>query len=118
MAKEILSKRKSIAISNGLFLIGIGILYYTETWWPGILLVLWLTLAARQYLSGRKYDFAITSVILIGLFLITFFKIQSAMLIPVLFVTGGIYIIFREYFFAGEPDGEDKSQEMKDDIEK
>lgn len=118
MAEEIVSKRKSIAISNGLFLIGIGILYYTDTWWPGILLVLWAALASRQYLSGRRYDLIISSVILIGLFLITLFKIQSALLIPILFVVGGIYIIFREYFFAGEPDGEEKSQEIKDDIEK
>ena len=113
MVNRILSKRKTEAISNGVFLIALGILFYTNAWWPGILLAIWATLALRQYFSGRVYDLIISSVILIGLFLITW-----SILMPVLFVVGGIYIIFREYFFSGATDEEDKSEEIKDDIEK
>lgn len=100
MSQLILSKRKAEAISNGVFLVGIGVLFWTNFWWPGILLVIWASLATRQYLTGRNWDFAITSVILLGLFITTFFNITWSVLIPVLFVTGGIYIIFREYFFS------------------
>lgn len=118
MANRILSKKKTEAISNGVFLITLGILFYTDAWWPGILIAIWATLAIRQYFSGRTYDLIISSIILIGLFFVTFFNIKWSLLIPVLFVIGGIYIIFREYFFAGESEGEDKSEEIKDDIEK
>lgn len=117
MGNRILSKRKSEAISNGVLLISLGILFYTNAWWPGILLAIWATLALRQYLSGRIYDLMISSVILIGLFLITFFNVNWSLLMPILFIVGGIYIIFREYFFAGATDEEDKSEEIKDDID-
>jgi hypothetical protein len=100
MSAPILSKRKSDAIANGAFLISLGILFYTNAWWPGILLAIWVTLALRQYFTGRMYDLAISTFILVGLFLITLLKLDWAILMPVLFVVGGIYIIFREYFFA------------------
>lgn len=117
MAPPNLSKRKSDAISNGVFLIAIGILFYTNTWWPGILLAIWAALGLRQFLTGRIYDFIISSVILLGLFVVTVFKFNWSVLMPILFVVGGIYIIFREYFFAEDTNGEDKSQEIKDDID-
>lgn len=100
MSQIILSKRKAEAISNGVFLVGIGILFLTNGWWPGILLVIWAALATRQYFTGRIWDFSISTVILVGLFITTFFNITWSVLMPVLFVIGGIYIIFREYFFT------------------
>lgn len=100
MSQLILSKRKAEAISNGVFLVGIGILFWTNGWWPGILLVIWAALATRQYFTGRIWDFSISTIILVGLFITTFFNITWSVLMPVLFVIGGIYIIFREYFFT------------------
>lgn len=117
MAHRIVSKKKAEAISNGVLLISIGILFYTNAWWPGILLAIWATLALRQYLSGRMYDLIISSTILIGLFFITLFNVNWSLLMPILFVVGGIYIIFREYFFGGATDEEDKSEEIEDDID-
>lgn len=117
MSTPILPKRKIEAFSNGAFLIALGILFYTNAWWPGIVLAIWISLALRQYLSGRLYDLFISSVILLGLFFIALFKFDWAILMPVLFVVGGIYIIFREYFFAEDTNGEEKSQEIKDDID-
>lgn len=117
MSQLILSKRKANALSNGAFLIGLGILFYTNYWWPGILLAIWVSLALRQYLTGRTYDLVISTFVLIGLFIITLFKLDWSLLMPILFVVGGIYIIFREYFFAEETNGEDKSQEIKDDTD-
>ena len=103
MAAPILSRKKAEAISNGVFLIALAILLYTGFWWPGILLAIWSMLATRQYLSGRTYDLIISSVILIGLFIFYFFNVDWSVFMPVLFVVGGLYIIFREYYFTEEP---------------
>lgn len=111
------SKRKANALSNGAFLIGLGILFYTNAWWPGILLAIWVSLAIRQYLTGRIYDLIISTFVLVGLFIITLFRLDWSLIMPVLFVIGGIYLIFREYFFAEETNGEEKSQEIKDDTD-
>lgn len=117
MQKLVLSRRKARAISNGVLLIGFGILIYTNAWWPWILLVLWAGLALRQYLTERTYDLIISTFVLLGLFLITLFKLDFSVLMPILFVIGGIYIIFREYYFTEEIISEEKSREIKDDIE-
>lgn len=115
MAKPLLTKRKSDAIANGAFLIGLGILLFTNAWWPGILLVLWISLFFRQYLTGRVYDAFISTVILVGLFLVSFIKINWSVIIPVLFVIGGIYLIFREYFYAEETIEEETLDETSED---
>ncbi len=115
--QPILSKKKTEAIANGAFLICLGILFATDAWWPGILLAIWVSLAVRQYFSGRLYDLMMSSFILLGLFVISLLKLDWSILMPVLFVVGGIYIIFREYFFAEDTNGEDKSQEILDDID-
>lgn len=93
-----MSKRKRHALSNGVFLVGLAILYYINWWWPSILLVVWATVALRQWLAGHLFDLAITTFILIGLFLVSFFRIEWNILMPILLVVGGIYIIGREYF--------------------
>lgn len=117
MSQPIMSKKKADAISNGAFLIALGILFYTNYWWPGILVAIWISIGLRQFLTGRIYDLCISTVILLGLFVITISNFEWAVLLPVLFIVGGIYIIFREYFFAEDTNGEDKSQEILDDTD-
>lgn len=117
MGQYTVSKKRADAIANGAFLICLGILFYTNYWWPGILLAIWVNTGLRQFLTNRLYDFFISSLILLGLFAITFFDFEWAVLLPVLFVVGGIYIIFREYFFAEDTNGEEKSQEILDDAD-
>lgn len=114
MAKPLLSKRKADSISNGAFLIGIGMLLYSNQWWPNFLLVLWVTLVLRQYLTGRIYDTILSTILLLGLFLVSYIKINWSVIIPVLFVIGGIYLIFREYFYAEETIEEETINETSD----
>lgn len=117
MGRMLMSKRKADAISNGLFLMGIGALIYTNAWWPGILLVIWVTVATRQYLTGRIYDLVVSSVLLLGLFFVMFLKIDWSVLVPVLLVLGGIHIIFREYCVAEGVEEEDPLEETEKEIE-
>jgi len=112
-----LSKKKSDAISNGVFLIALGILFYTNTWWPGILLAIWGALATRQFLTGRIYDLVITSVILLGLYLIYYIHVDLSILMPIILVVGGIYIIFREYYYSEDESIDRKNIEIEKEIE-
>jgi hypothetical protein len=107
VSRIIFSKKKADAISNGIFLISIGILVYTNAWWPGMLLAIWATLATRQYLTGRIYDLFLTTLMLVGLSLVIYFDLNWSVLVPVLLVLGGIHLIFREYCSA-EGAGEDE----------
>lgn len=116
MTPPLTSKRKGDGYSNGILLIGIAILFVTNAWWPGILLVLLSAMVVRQYLRGRLYDSFLSIVILGGLFVFSFFDFNWNVLVPVLFVVGGLYLIFREYLWNKRRVGEDKMEDEKMEI--
>ncbi|CDR33878.1 hypothetical protein [Criblamydia sequanensis] len=105
MSNWILSKNKADALSNGIFLIALGLLFFFNAWWPGIILAIWALLAVRQYFTGRYYDLFLTTLILLVLFFSVLFRIDLNVLTPILFIIGGIYIVFREFFY-----GDDKNE--------
>lgn len=53
------TKRTKSGISGGIFLIGLGVLIMTGSWWPGIMFVIGLALAADRGFHGN-YMKAIT----------------------------------------------------------
>lgn len=112
-----MSKKKAHAISNGIFLISLGILIFTNTWWPGMLIALWATLASRQYLTGRVYQAIVTSIVLIGLFVVSLVKFDYEIIAPVILVVGGIFLIVREYYFEDDTNGEETSQKLSEDAD-
>lgn len=117
MAAPILSKKKAHAVSNGVFLISLAILIFTGAWWPGLLLAIWATLASRQYLNGRHYTAALTTFVLVGLFIISYIKYDFDVLAPVLLAVGGIFLMVKELYFESDTNGEDKSVEIREDAE-
>jgi hypothetical protein len=112
-----MSKKRADAISNGIFLIGLGILAFADFWWPGILLAIWVSLAVRQLFTGRFYDLVISTIILLGLFTVSILKLDWSVLVPVLLIVGGIYIIFREYSVAAGFENDDQIDETEKEIE-
>jgi len=104
------SFKRANRISNGIFLVSLALLFLTNLWWPGILLAIWATLFSKQYLSGRLYDAGISSVVFLGLFLLTLFEFHY--LAPVLLLVGGIFLIFREFSSPEDTNGEEKSVEI------
>jgi hypothetical protein len=93
------SKRKADAISNGVFLISLGILFFTGAWWPGILFAVGATFALRQYLTGRRIDFLVTLTLIAVIGLITLAGFAFNFLLPLIFVGAGAYLIIREYYY-------------------
>lgn len=105
-------KRKADAISNGVFLILLGFLFYTGQWWPGILFALGLTFAIRQYLTGRRLDFFITLIVVGILGVMTLAGHVFSIFFPLLFVAAGIYLIAREnLLFKKSSENSQDSQE-------
>lgn len=100
----VISRKKAEAVSSGVFLIALGVLFYFNAWWPGILLAVWAYLATRQSLTGRHFDLIVSTFILVGLFIVMTFNISWSVLGPLLFVVGGAWMIFREYYFVTEGD--------------
>lgn len=112
MAQRITSKKKALALSTALFLIGLAILVVTEAWWPGIMLAVGLPLALRQYLLGRTYDMCISLLVFVGTFVTVQFDITWRVFLPILFTIGAIYVLCREFM---SPDDEEEEDEVEKD---
>lgn len=104
-------------ISTGILLIGLGVLFYTNFWWPGILIVLWVSIGVREYLSKRYYDLFVSTIILLGLFVMYYLNVNWNILLPILFVLGGIYIICREFFYSKRSRIEEKIAELQAELD-
>jgi hypothetical protein len=116
MSKHIISEKKASHITGGIFLILLAFLSITNTWWPGILLVLAIIVGLRQLFRGKYYDVLLSMVIFGGLFIIFQLKIKMAVLVPVLLVVAGIYIISREFVQPDEPTEEEIEDEIQHEI--
>lgn len=117
MAHPLASKKKAKMISVCVFLIGLAILSYTGTWWPGIMLAFGIPLALKQYLLGRHYDVGITLFVFIGVFITVAFDISWQILLPVLFTIGGIYIFCRDFVESNIPSEKEQEEDLNEEIE-
>lgn len=117
MAEPITSKKRAKAVSLALFLIGLAAITYVRQWWPGIMLVVGLPLAVRQYLLGRRYDMAVSLFVFVGVFVTVQFNISWEILLPVLFTLGGIYIFFREFLESKETPIDEEEEDVNKEIE-
>lgn len=122
MAHPKTSLRRAKNFSSALFLVGLAIVSFTETWWPGMMLVIGIPLALRQYLFGRNYDALLSLVVFGGIFIASGFNISWEILLPVLFTVAALYILGREFFTpypTTEPEDEESlSYEISDNEKK
>lgn len=90
------SKRKAETISTGLFLVLLGLIFYTDQWWPGILFAIGLSYASREYLTGKRLNLFFT---LIALGILGFFTLAGHLFsgfFPFILVAAGLYLVAKE----------------------
>jgi len=120
MAHPKVSQKRAKALSSSLFLILLALISFTGSWWPGIMIVVGLPLALRQFLLGRTYDMGLTLVLFIGAFILSSgYDISWNTLLPVLFTIGAIYTLAREFITPNpttEPEEEESlSKELEEE---
>jgi 4-hydroxybenzoate polyprenyltransferase len=117
MAKPLLTKNKAKAISSALFLIGLAIIFFIDSWWPGMMIVIGVPLALKQFLLGRYNDAAMSLFVFVGFFIIAQFNISWKILLPILFVMAAIYVLCKEWVKeeTGEENEEGSSTETDTD---
>lgn len=112
-----IARARADTVGNGIFLIAIGLLYYYHFWWPGILLAVWSSFSTRQLLTKRFQDFLLTTILLLSLFFIVFFQLSFELLMPLIFILGGSYLVFKEFFYRPkEATAFDPYKEEKEDV--
>lgn len=117
MAHPKVSYKRAKAISSSLFLISVAVLFFTDKWWPGLLLAIGIPLAIRHYLLGRTYDMWLTLTIFIGGFLAAGANINWDILIPVILVVAAVYMLIREFLDPNVTDESEDEESLNKEIE-
>ncbi len=117
MAHFLVSKKRAQALSCSLVLLGLATLVFTGEWWPGLMLVIGLPLALRQYLLGRKYDMLVSLLIFVGTFIFVEFDIPWKIFLPTIFVVGAIYILCREFIESRAETEDEVEEDLNHEIE-
>ena len=117
MTHPFVSERRAKALSSALFLFGLAIVSFMNSWWPDLMLVIGIPFAMRQALLGRFYDMTISLVLFIGVFLTAQFDVSWEVLLPVVFSVGALYVLAREFFESKMPEEETIEEDLNHELE-
>jgi len=117
MAHPLTSKKRSRAITSALFLVGIAIIMFLNAWWPGIMVVIGIPLALKQFLEGRTRDMLLTLFVFVGFFIVAQFNISWKILVPILFIMAALYILCKEWVESRLTSEEEREEDLNKEIE-
>jgi hypothetical protein len=99
------------AISGGIFLIGLGVLLFTNWWWPGIMVVVGLAVCAELVFRGQIWRGIGTLVFFLAiptvLWLIQAVRIPWGIAGPLVLIGIGVIILVKAFFLRGQGGKED-----------
>lgn len=118
-------RRQSWKIGNGIFFVGLGLLFLTGWWWPGIALVFAASVLGRVLAAGKSLQEARGALLLAVIALL--FSLPGLMgslsgafwrWLPLIFVGLGLYMLFgghcRSLFGHGDDDEKRKNKRKND----
>ena len=111
---------KASQIGNGIFFVGLGLLFLTGWWWPGIMLVFAASVLGRVLAAGKSWQEARGALLLaVAALLLSLGNFSGEFWLPLIFVGIGLYMLFgghcRSLF--GHGDDSEKRKSKHDDGE-
>ncbi|MBN1314874.1 MAG: hypothetical protein JXA42_05385 [Anaerolineales bacterium] len=85
-----MNKQNADTISGGIFLIGLGILFFFNWFWPGILVVAGVVGFVNQWMKGQLINGLTTLIVFCGLALVLSAGFQWRIVLPVGLIALGI----------------------------
>lgn len=89
-----MNEQNADAVSGGVFLIGLGILFFFNWFWPGILILVGVVGFIHQWAKGQLVNGLTTLIIMCGLALVLSAGFQWRIVLPIgLIILGCIGLI-------------------------
>ncbi len=85
-----MNKQQADAVVGGTFLIGLGLLFLLNWFWPGILLLIGVTALVDQWFKGRPAKGLITLLLFGGLALVLSVGVGLQIVFPIALITLGL----------------------------
>jgi hypothetical protein len=85
-------------ITGGLLLIGLGILFLTGWWWPGIMVVLGIAIGSGLVFRGRYLEGAVIAAIFFAIPLLTEADIPWGLFGPMVLIGVGAVVLVKAFY--------------------
>jgi hypothetical protein len=91
--------QRSSGVGFGVLLLGLALLVVTNWWWPGVMLVLGVALAAERLIRGRYRAAAVVAVVFIAVPLLISFgqsvHVRAGWLVGLVLAALGVAVLVR-----------------------
>ena len=95
-------RRTRDGITGGLLLIGIGVLLFTGSWWPGIMVVLGIAIGAGLVFRGRYLAGLVMAAIFFSIPLLTQTDIPWNIFAPMILIGLGVVVLVKAFVLREE----------------
>jgi hypothetical protein len=95
-------ERVGSGITGGLFLIGIGVIWLADWWWPGIMVVLGIAIGSGLVFRRRYVPGVVVMAIFFSIPLLTEARIPWSLFAPMVLIGVGV-IVLAKAFLLKEP---------------
>ena len=85
-----MSKKNADSIGGGVFLIGLGVLFLLDWFWPGILLLIGIVALVNQSIKGEFLNGLVALLIFGGLTAVFTFSFDWAIILPIFMIGIGV----------------------------
>ena len=104
-------RKQASSISGGIFLIGLGVLFLTDWWWPGIMLVIGLSGGAELIFRGQIAKGLGTIAFFCGIPIVIAIvqstHISWAFIGPFILIALGVIMLVKIFFLKDEVEGQE-----------
>lgn len=92
-----MNNKNRTGIAGGVFLIGLGFLALTGTWWPGILIVIGLAACADRMFVGNYLQGLLALAFFVGVSIFSTLQVQWHILGPFIFISLGLIVLVKAF---------------------
>ena len=117
MAKPLVSKKRAQSFFYIIFLFMLAFLAFTRSWWPELSLAFGVAICFRNLLLYQWHDLITNAIIFGGIYAYIQFDLRWEVALPVAFIVGAIYVLFREFVIGEQETEVEHEEEINQEIE-
>ncbi len=92
-------RREENGVTGALLLVGLGVLFLTGWWWPGVMVVLGIAVAAGLIFEGRYASGLVAAAIFFAIPLLVSSNIPWGTFAPLVLIGLGVIALTKALFF-------------------
>jgi hypothetical protein len=96
-------ERAGGGVTGGLLLIGLGVIWFADWWWPGIMVVLGIAIGSGLVFRGRYVPAVVVMAVFFGIPILSEARIPWDLFAPMVLIGVGVIVIVKAFYLKESP---------------